>query len=386
MKKVLFMISAAAVAFASCSNESTEYVGGNDNSPKEIAFKPLNQVQTRSAVSGTTFLDTDNFNIVAYLASGGSAAGDFFSSTLFSYDSGEGSSPKLWTGGENPRYWPLSASILNFLAVTNTSGVVSGKVSTTFGEGDTPSNYAKKAVVTLSSNNAWDQADLMYAAGQGRVTQSGNALTYGNNVSLVFQHALAWINFTVKTSTSATGLTVAVNSITLNGAEYNGTYTINNVADTGDEKHGYDSNAYTGSYNNAAGSAPEAAVWANLKGTWDYSTSDAAINQLVPNSAHNAAQGTVTLNSTAADFGAGLLVIPEAKATGFTINYTITQGGNENTYTYTYTFSDAEKNWSQRKKYTFAVDITLTEIKVAPSVTNWSEQSATTVTVPGSGS
>ena len=47
MKKVLFMISAAAFALASCSNESTEFVG--DNSPKEIAFKPITQPTTRAA-------------------------------------------------------------------------------------------------------------------------------------------------------------------------------------------------------------------------------------------------------------------------------------------------------------------------------------------------
>ena len=49
MKKVLFMISVAAVALASCSNESSEYVGSGPEA-KEIVLNPLAQPPTRAAV------------------------------------------------------------------------------------------------------------------------------------------------------------------------------------------------------------------------------------------------------------------------------------------------------------------------------------------------
>ena len=48
MKKILFLASLAAVAMTSCTSESNEYVGGNDNTPKEIAFFPVNQKATRA--------------------------------------------------------------------------------------------------------------------------------------------------------------------------------------------------------------------------------------------------------------------------------------------------------------------------------------------------
>ena len=306
--------------------------------------------------------------MVAYLAAGGTTTGDYFASTNFT------KSGDVWKGG---KYWPLSESTLNFLAVTNKSGLVTGKISTVFGEGSPTKDFAKKAIVTLSSNNVFDQADLMYAAGQGKVTKTGNALTYGNNVSLVFQHALAWINFAVKTSTSATGLSIKVNSITLNNAVYNGTYTITNTTGT----KGYSGSDYAGGYN--VTTTPTAAQWGDLVGVW--TPGSATSTMAVPNSTHDAAQSNVTLTSSLQAFGIGLLVVPDSGADGFTINYTITQGDVETTYNYTYTFSSAEKTWSQRKKYTYNINITLTEIQVAPTVQSWSEETATDVSVPSTG-
>ena len=403
MKKNLFLVSVAALAFASCSDQSTEFVGDSAaQQAREIAFMLVSQPGTRAVVDGISFPDADNFDVVAYLADGGTTAGDFFPSTNFvkNYRGGvsDGASDGYWAG-TTARYWPLSASHINFLAVTNTSGNgVTGKVTNHFGTDATTSaegsgNFASLAVTALTGNegaDVWSQADLMYAAGQGKVTQTSgqNTITFNNEqgkVDMEFQHALAWIDFKVKTSTTTTGVDIKVNSITLNNAHYNGTYTITNDG----TQTGYDGNTFSIGYNTTTDNTT-VANWHNLVGVWSNSTSTAT--KVVPNTAYTAAAGqSATLTAIPAQYGGGLLVIPDGSAadangvnyaTGFTMNYTITQGNVATTYNYTYTFADAEKIWKQRKHYTYIIDITLHETLVSPSVTDWTNVDPHIVAVP----
>lgn len=173
MKKVLFMISVAAVTLASCSNESTEYVGGNDNTPKEIAFMPVTQKATRAAVSGSSFLTTDNFQVAAYMVEPVSQAGNYFAATQFNYNS----TSYLWEGATK-RYWPLSPCYINFLGVANVTGTATFNSTTP----------ASECVVGMTDNSS-TQNDLMYAIGNGAVTQSGNGLTIPTSVTMQFIHA-----------------------------------------------------------------------------------------------------------------------------------------------------------------------------------------------------
>ena len=115
MKKVLFMISAAAVAMTSCTSESNEYVGGNDNTPKEIAFFPLATPTTRAAVDGVTFPTTMGMQVAAFDVTN---KREFFSETAFSYVNSktypeEAEAKKSWTGGT---YWPLPTTYINIIA------------------------------------------------------------------------------------------------------------------------------------------------------------------------------------------------------------------------------------------------------------------------------
>ena len=95
MKKNLFLIPVAALAFAACTNETTEYVG--DTSPKEIAFKPIAQPSTRAAVDGTIFPDVA-MQVAAWDVTN---SRDFFTATTFTENA------TTWKGG---KYWPLSAA------------------------------------------------------------------------------------------------------------------------------------------------------------------------------------------------------------------------------------------------------------------------------------
>ena len=361
MKKILFLASLAAVAMTSCTSESNEYVG-NDNTPKEIAFMPLAQKATRanafSPFSETAFPDNYTMEVSANLNGGGV----YFSDVLFS--KGEGTT---WKGGQ---YWPLSACTLNFLAVTNWTTTPTSVVSTAFTDG------AKQATVTLGNNQPTDltapsaqtgaQHDLMYAVGRGIVSQStvisytGNEAGNAAPVDMIFKHALAWVNFTVKTNASYTGFKLRY--IKLLDAYYGGTYTLDNTTN-----YNY---AYDGStYNSRTATA--------ITGTWSSPTNQGA-SIAVP----GWTGASTDLTTTPVPVGNGLVVVPtngitpaENSFTGFEIGYSF----NGQNFTYTYSNNVVLE---QAKKYTYAINFTLTEIEINPSVTNWESVSATGVNVP----
>ena len=338
MKKFFLLAVAATAMLAACNK--TEIVPTSD--PQEISFVAVNKVATKVPVNGTDFQTTDNMAIAAYIVEG-TTANDFFKYTLFTHKEN-----KIWSGVP-ARYWPLTTSKINFLAVTENGGNIDNNNTTV--EFNPDKNYASAAIVTLANNATSNQNDLMFAAGQGTHTQ-GAAYTA---VPMVFKHALAWINFQVATTTPAasgnTGCTITVNSITLNGAVYDGTLTLTN-----------DQYEYT-TANTTEG------VIAN----WNYTTPSTPTEVLVPNADGNDKAAAVTLNDKLALFGNGLLVVPDAYATSFTINYTLTQnGGTANTFDYTYTLPEGK--WEMANKYFYNINISLTEIEVTPSVTTWDDQ------------
>ena len=330
MKRFFFFAVAATAMLTTCNK--TEIVPTGD--AQEISFVAVNKVATKTPVDGPAFQDHDNMAIAAYIVEG-TTPNDFFGYTFF-----ERNSNGLWSG-KPARYWPLTTSKINFLAVTEKGGNVDN-TSVKFAD----SNYASAATVTLSNNAVWSQNDLMFAAGQGTHTQGG---AY-NAVPMVFKHALAWVNFTVKTPT--TGCTIEVNSITLNSAVFNGTLALNN----------------------AQFNTTEAVSTDNIGATW---TCAGAESMKVPNADGNGAGTKVTLNESAQPFGNGLLVVPDGYAGSFTINYTLTQeDGTANTYDYTYNLPTG--TWEMAKKYFYNINITLHEIEVTPSIADLVETNTST--------
>ena len=290
MKRFFFLAVAATCLLASCNK--TEIVPTGEL--QEISFVAVNKVATKVPVTGNQFLDNDNMAVAAYIVDG-TTPNDFFGYTLFQKEGGA----TYWTG-QPARYWPLTTSTINFLAVTEKGGNVD-KTTVTFDE----TSPASGAVVTLAGNDTNDQNDLMYAAGTGRHVQ-GNKY---DAVSMVFKHALAWINFQIKTSTPAydadakEGCTIKVNSITLNEAVFNGTLTLGN------------SQCWTDVANNTG----------EVTATW---APGAKVNLAVPRADGTTTADGVTLNDKYQLFGNGLLVVPDGYAGSFTINYTLTQSDN----------------------------------------------------------
>lgn len=337
MKKYLFLASVAALSFTACTNETEEYVGaGSANQQQEIAFFPLNQKATKAAVDGTTFPTTSAIQVAAYDVTN---TRNFFTHTTFSY-SGAGT---IWTGN---KYWPLSAAYINFLGYTNFQGTAGSET-----EGATWASNEASQVTLVMTDNKTAQKDLMYAWGNGEVSQTGNTLTFPENVPMVFKHAQAWISFYADAYDATSGGKVTLNSITLNGAKYNGTYTV------------------TLTNYNASSSQSVAGAWSGLP----VATQDVAVPNWTPAAIayDDSGNGVVV--------GDGLMIVPDDDAetadfTSFTINYTL----DGNTYDYTYT--PVSRNVDQAKHYIYNINFHLHEILISATVTDWADQ--TPVDVP----
>ncbi len=337
MKKVLYFAAAAMVLFAGC--QKTEVVYDNDG-PQEIALFAVNKVATKAPVEGTDFTGND-MRVSAYLYESDNeleSEDHYFSNILFTKGT------NTWTGGQ---YWPLSKVSMNFMAVT-----LGGKegLNTTDNVSFNEDNDAFTVTLDPPSTNTepaetWNQPDLMYATGNGSNLGNGSN---ASAIDMVFNHALAWVNFAFKANTA----NITINSVSLN-AHYNGTFTVTAT------------NFDNGNTFNVTPS------WANKADEFE---------KLVPNEDYTAEQTAWTGVNNATEynaFGGGLLVVP-SNPTGdnpyFVINYTVTQstaaGGTENR-TYQYKHPLTNTVWEAGKKYTYNINISLNEIEVDPSVTEW---------------
>lgn len=377
MKKFFLIAASAMMVLASCTKVVINYP--EDAQPQEIAMFAVNKSATKTPLNGgSTFPTNYDMMVAAYLASGAQNAGDYFEGTLFTNTSTENVTTSIWTGG---KYWPVSTSAINFLAVTtepeNNSPYTGSVNGVTFGsvqEGATASsNFASKAVVTFAGNETTDkkfnQFDLMYAAGQGIHNEGENY----QDVSMTFKHALSWIKFTVATNVTNTSkndntFTMTVNSIRLSGASYGGTLTIDNSSNYATTPANNNNEVISVNTNVTTGDC-----------TWSGQTAGVS-DVYVPNANGDAQASAVTglaaYNATAQAFGNGLLVVPvdysneaDNSRPTITINYTMNQGNGD--YTFERTIEIPQINWEANKIYTYALTITLQKIEIEPKVGEW---------------
>ena len=162
MKKSLFILATAAIALASCNNDvkiAENKTMGND--PQEIGFFPLTTLQKRAIsntnhgyIDGTTFETSWDMTVSAYDFTN---SRQFFDGTDFTY----ATTPAYWHGG---KYWPLSATQINFLAIAHANADNSTDVTWT--TNNTPTHQVE---VEMSDNYAYNSAqrDFIYAIGAG---------------------------------------------------------------------------------------------------------------------------------------------------------------------------------------------------------------------------
>ena len=193
----------------------------------------------------------------------------------------------------------------------------------------------------------------MYGTAQEQVTQSTNTLNYPSSVPMTFQHALAWVNFTVKAATEAAEA-ITVKEIKVKAGYYDGVF-----------------NVKTLNWNTAT--APSY-VAADTK----WSSVGTATDHIVPVASDVSLTGTYS--GSAADFGDGLLLVPtsELTSTASFTNFDITYSLNGNDYTFTY---NVAPTLAKGTKYTYNITFTLTEILITPTVSAWGDGSSTPVAV-----
>jgi hypothetical protein len=275
----------------------------------------------------------------------------------------------VWTGGASPQYWPLSAATLNFFAIsgaglTNSHITIANDLATASVAYTSANSYYDPSNASATASNS--QIDIMYAFNRGSVTQAegSNTLTFPGDISMVFKHALALVNFQIKAGDDASKA-IAIKKIELNGARYTGTLAFTNT--------------------NASSLADAFSTVLD----W---TPDAVVNNVVvPNIGNTTTPVALTRDfvpvedATAASEGtarAALMIVPkQQKASspedyGFT-TFTITYTFNGKEYTYTYApggYTSTTPNLTvveAGKMYTYQITMTLHEITIAPSVTMW---------------
>jgi len=323
MKK-LFLFSVAALAFCACSSD--EVVSENNaanQQPKEISFSPLAKPNTRAAILDGTFPTESAIQVAAYDAQNNV---NFFNAAEFTHNTHNTSG---WWGCSTAKYWPLSPATINFLGYAN---LTAGSAIWS-----SPDNAA--GVTLAMADNSSTQNDLMYAVGQGKVTQTGNALVIPDKVDMVFKHAQALLTFNVKANVESV---ITLKKITLNNAIFSGSL------------------ALTSNCKTATAAEP------TVTATWTPGSPTATFD----------AFSDVYSVTTSSVKKAEIMVVPYPLATSFdsfTLTYRIAGVDKD----LTYTFTPADRNLTKATKYVYDITFNLHEIFINASVTPWIDTTPT---------
>lgn len=346
MKKFLIIASAVAVA-AGCAKVTTVDTDG----PKEIAFEAYNYAATKAPLDQTSGLDIDYDMLVHAIYRTGSEQ-DYSYSKYFDDEAGYATftneSTNIWSGD---KYWPSNGD-LSFNAITPAKVGATDVLSSV--QFSYTNNYEAITNITATmSDNSSVQADVMVAQTSSFQNKKGTQ----NNVAMTFKHALAQVVVTAKANEDNL---VTINSITLNGTKQSG---LLSAAPANDNV------TFT---------------WTNLE------------QQTTPGMKYNVSETGDALTTTEKAY-TGILVRPEAtlgNAHQLVVEYTI-KGSVKQTYTIDLSSIKTENTgdddatiskWEEGKKYIYNLTVSPEEIKIAPTVSEWTSDDTTTgnTTVGGS--
>ena len=231
MKK-LFLSLLAVAALASCSKTESAYV----DQDQEIKLAPVASMTTKAyspfygAIDGTTYKTQENFGVKAYWLN--VDPGSMFDEGETTYLGKEGAveftNKGLYWGGTTPYYWPKNGS-LRFSAYSPYVLTVEG------------GNYDKNTPAVTHTlygdiyeinhfqqcTNTAKTIDLMVAP----TSESYNAETAAEKVSVVFEHTQSWITLKVKATQNAVNA-FKVKNLTIKNVAYYGHLTADMVNGT----------------------------------------------------------------------------------------------------------------------------------------------------------
>ena len=208
MKK-LFLSILAVATLASCSKTESAYV----DQDQEIKLAPvasmLTKAETKKAIDGTKYPDNEHFTVIGYWAN--EDAGSLFEDGTTYLNAVDFKQKGLyWAGANQAYYWPKNGS-LRFACYSPTvidGGTLTHELAT---DTWTATDY-------VQSNDTEYTIDFMVA----QTPPSYTAQTAAENVSVVFEHALSWIEFKVKAENAEAAAAFDVKAITINGVSTKG--------------------------------------------------------------------------------------------------------------------------------------------------------------------
>ena len=216
---------AVVLVLSSCAKTLTR------EDPRELTLRPVASVSTKAdpELDGAS-LGTDNTYVI-YASASATENPEYLTGQLFTYYSSsaawKASSGTPGNYESSPVFWPLSGTTVDFLALALRpvayTHLTEDPGSITWYNA---SQGGSAGGVTIAN---WDtyanQYDVMYAVKNG---QSVSTSTDGN-ISLEFQHTLAVVGFSARSTVSGTGGVFTLKGITLNGLNHVGTMTIDNT-------------------------------------------------------------------------------------------------------------------------------------------------------------
>ena len=335
MKKIFFSCLAIA-AIASCAKTEPTYT----NVDSEIRLAPVTAMATKANVTGainsTAYPTNENFKVYAYWAdkpAGSDFNADETDSSAY-LNNVEFKNKGLYWGGTTTYYWPKNGS-LRFAAYSPATVNMTHSLASDV--------YELNGFAYPTNVN--DTYEVLVAP----TSTSYTAQTAAEKVSVVFEHALAWLQFNVKAANADAADKFIVKNITINNVNNHGNMYADMKAGT---------KTWTTAYQTTT--APQFLVYNNETGTTVTDTETLL---------ENAAAGRTA--------GEGVIVLPQATTT-VTITFDQLSGVqgvptiSNQTVTIPLTLEDA-KPWEAGKKYIYTVLFDVDEILINPSVEDWEQ-------------
>ena len=229
---IVFLIALTAAVALSLTASCIETGIDIQMTDEELSLSPVAPATTKAPIDGSVALPRYHsdgttprkLKVSAYhnAAAGIGTSATYFTNTTFTYFGLNGSKAQ-WQGGTSsaplPKYWPSSGTLNLFAFCANGVGGASADNPTpTYNVG---SKVSDGATVTLGDNSA-TQVDVVFGGISAQTRDAtGNAMT--------MRHAQALIVFTAESTVARNATTnagVTINSITLNGAYFGGTLTM----------------------------------------------------------------------------------------------------------------------------------------------------------------
>ena len=331
MKKNFLLLLVAACAVVAC--DKSETIDEKGQKQGEVAFSPISMPATKAPISATAFPDD---NIIYVSASNNKAK--FFEAKTFKKDAVSGFWKNYVAAVQTPLYWPLGgAGSFDFLAYSTTLNATA-----VWGDGDpvTDDDVAGIVTITYPANYTAPAADVK-ATQDDLLYATTSSASRNTALPIEFKHALAWVNFMVKSN-----INVNIKKIELVNVYTEGKFTVDQTQNT-----------------------PVT--------SWDFSAatpSDKGILTYVNESTDNVyasfnIDGSAG-HETATDhaFGDKGILLPAQPISNFKITYNL--GGGD----LVYTVNSIRGTWENGKKYTYKINITFNEITLDPTVVVYSDE------------